>query len=209
MKDISTTFPRTEPLKILKVQVRPPPPTRFVQCTSHTGLLPIQVFCLNRLTDFHHRRFHGVLFSTPLQNRYMVTLGRRALISWSVIAATRARRRAGAVAFIASLSSILRRQALKRWASQAALFAIDTEQTMVALEHCYDGCLRAHLRAWSALAAERRLLRRGFELLLRCRLVGGMAMGFRAWRRYVACVRDIDLRDNRVRVSRPPILGSR
>lgn len=139
----------------------------------------------------------------------MVTLGRCALISWSVTAAIRGRQRAGAVAFVASLSSILRRQALKRWASQAALFAVDTERTMVALEHCYDGCRRAHLRAWSALTAERRLLRRGFELLLRSHLAGGMALGFRSWRRYVARIRDIDLRDHRVRVSRPSILGGR
>lgn len=148
-------------------------------------------------------------FPRPPLKRYMVTLGRRALILWSVIAATRCRRRAGAVAFISSLSSILRRQALKRWAAQAAIFAVDTERTMVALEHCYDGCLRAHLRAWSALTAERRLLRRGFELLLRSRLAGGMALSFRAWRRYVVRVRDIDLRHHRVRVSRPPFLGGR
>lgn len=122
------------------------------------------------------------------------------LAAWYTAATTRARRRAGAAAFVAVASSILRRRACARWASQAAASTLETGQTAIALEYGYDRCLRVHLRAWSALVSERRVLHRGVELLLRGRRVAATATGFRLWRRRTAEVRETGLRSCRIKV---------
>lgn len=132
--------------------------------------------------------------------RYVVALGRRVLAAWFAAATTRVRRRAGAAAFLAAASSIIKRRACVQWASQVAAATFEAEQTATALEHGYDRCLRGHLRAWSALASERRVLRRCAELLLRGRRVAVAATGFRLWRRRTAEVREAMLRSCRVKV---------
>ena len=145
--------------------------------------------------------FANIYRGFPIENRYVVTLGRRVMIAWSVVAATRARRKAGAALLAASLSSILRRKACRRWASQAASAAVEAEQTMAALEHCYDGCLHSHLCAWLTLTKERRLLRRGLELLVRDHRAVLVSTGFRLWQRAAVRVRETVLRNHRVKVS--------
>ena len=134
------------------------------------------------------------------QSRYIVGLGKRVLAAWYTTAITRARRRAGAAAFVAAASSILKRRACAQWASQAAASTLEAGQTATALEHGYDRCLRGHLRAWSALTSEKRVLRRGAELLLRGRRAASAAMGFRLWRRRAAEVREAGLRSCRIKV---------
>lgn len=134
------------------------------------------------------------------QPRYVVALGKRVLAAWYTAAATRARRRAGAAAFVAAAASILKRRACAQWASQAAASTLEARQTATALEHGYDRCLRGHLRAWSALVSERRVLRRGVELLLRGRRAAAAATGFLLWRRRTAEVREAGLRSCRIKV---------
>lgn len=138
--------------------------------------------------------------STPLQPSYVVALGRRVLAAWHTVATTRACRRAGAAAFVTALTRILKRRACARWASQAAAATLEAGKTATALEHGYDRCLRGHLRAWLALARERRVLRRGAELLLRGRRAAAAATGFRLWRRQAAGVREAGLRSCRIKV---------
>lgn len=137
----------------------------------------------------------------PSPTRYVVALGSKVLAAWSAASSNRARRRAGAAVLAHVLSSGLRRRACRRWASQAAAATIEADQTVAALEHCYDRCLRSHLWAWSVLARNRRLLRRGVGLLSRGRSTAVIATGFRVWRRRAAEVREEVLRDHRVKVS--------
>ncbi|CAM9335731.1 unnamed protein product, partial [Laminaria digitata] len=130
---------------------------------------------------------------------YVVALGRRVLAAWHTAATTRACRRAGAAAFVTASTKILKRRACARWASQAAAATLEAGKTATALEHGYDRCLRGHLRAWLALARERRVLRRGAELLLRGRRAAAAATGFRLWRRRAAEVREAGLRSCRIK----------
>lgn len=123
------------------------------------------------------------------------------LAAWSTAAASRARRRAGAAALVSALAAVEKRAQFQRWASQAAAAALETDNSIAALEHCYDRRLRGHLRAWSALARDRRTLRRGVELLLRGRRVAATAAGLRLWRRQAASVREAALRKLRIKVS--------
>ena len=123
------------------------------------------------------------------------------LAAWSTAAATRARRRAGASSLASALTAAVKRRAFGRWACQAASAAVETDNTVAALEHCYDRCLRGHLRAWCVLVAERRALRRGAELLVRGRRVAAVAAGLRLWRRQTARAREATLRRCRIKVN--------
>lgn len=131
---------------------------------------------------------------------YVISLGRRVLAAWSVAAATRARRRTGAASLVFAVSAIMKRSNIRRWAFQAAEAARETSNTVAALEHCYNRCLRGHLQAWSAFARERYVLRRGVKLLLRGRRATAMATGLRLWRRKAAKVREVTLRQHRIKV---------
>jgi len=124
------------------------------------------------------------------------------LAAWSIAAADRARRRAGAAGLVAALSAAVKRRNFQRWASQAALAATEIDNTVAALEHRYDRCLRGHLRAWAGLIAERRSLWRGAELLVRGRRVAAVAAALRLWRRQAARAREATLRQCRIKVNR-------
>lgn len=123
------------------------------------------------------------------------------LAAWSTASATRARRRTGAASLVFAVSAVIKRSNVRRWAFQAAAAALETDNTVAALEHCYDRCLRGHLRAWSVVASERRALRRGAELLLCGRRAAALAMGLRLWRRKAAKVREATLRQYRIKVN--------
>lgn len=132
--------------------------------------------------------------------RYLVVLGKRVLGAWSLATSTRARRRAAAGSLVSALFTILTRSACARWASQVATATQETEQTAVALEYCYDRSLRRHLRAWSSLVRERRILRRFAMLFMRGWKMAEAATAFRLWRRRVAQIRDAALRRRRIAV---------
>lgn len=139
-------------------------------------------------------------------NRYVIALGRRVLAAWSSAAATRARRRAGTAAMVAAVSSILTRGAYRRWVSQAASATVEISNNITAFEHSYDRCLRGHLRAWSGLVKERRILRRGVDLLLHGRRVAVAAAGLRQWQRGTAEARNAALRQCRIKVRSCPLV---
>ncbi|CAM9456742.1 unnamed protein product, partial [Scytosiphon promiscuus] len=102
--------------------------------------------------------------TTEATGSYVLSLGRRVLAAWSMAASTRARRRTGAARLVTALTLTSKRAFFERWAVQAAAVARESDNTVVALEHCYDRCLRGHLRAWQDVAKKRRVLRR-FVLL--------------------------------------------
>ncbi|CAM9234588.1 unnamed protein product [Ectocarpus sp. 13 AM-2016] len=129
---------------------------------------------------------------------YVLSLGRRVLAAWSSAAATRARRRTGAASLASALAFSTKRRSFRQWAFQAAAAARDADNTVVALGHYGDRCLRSHLRAWSAFARERCALWRCVRLLLRGRRVCLTAAGLRLWRRQTAKARDAHLRECRI-----------
>ncbi|CBN76158.1 conserved unknown protein [Ectocarpus siliculosus] len=129
---------------------------------------------------------------------YVLSLGRRVLAAWSSAAATRVRRRTGAASLASALAFSTKRRSFRQWAFQAAAAAREADNTVVALGHYGDRCLRDHLRAWSAFARERCALRRCVGLLLRGRRVCLTAAGLRLWRRQTAKARDANLRECRI-----------
>ncbi|CAN0198323.1 unnamed protein product, partial [Ectocarpus sp. 8 AP-2014] len=129
---------------------------------------------------------------------YVLSLGRRVLAAWSSTAATRTRRRTGAASLVSALAFSTKRRSFRQWAFQAAAAAREADNTVVALGHYGDRCLRDHLRAWSAFTRERCALRRCVGLLLRGRRVCLTAAGLRLWRRQTAKARDANLRECRI-----------
>lgn len=93
-----------------------------------------------------------------------------------------------------------KRASFQRWAIQAAAVAHESDNTVVALEHCYHRCLHGHLRAWRHVTKKRRVVRRCAELLRRGQGVASVAWGMRLWRRQVAKVREATLRKHRIKV---------